>query len=139
MSPVAPGRPCRGSRTARRCPALTTDRSGYCPDCRPEAQRRADATPWRQRAHAFYKTRAWQSCRRIVLDRDKVCILCEEVAGPPSLATIADHWPRSLRWYLDRGLDSEAADPANSRGLCKPCSDRISGEEARRRQLGRIA
>lgn len=131
--PFAPARPCR--RSISGCPYTTTARDGFCEHgCRPLVQKQQDASPWRQRAHAFYKTKAWQWCRQQVFVRDPVCRICGK-----RLSKIADHWPKPLRWFLARGLEAEAADPANSRGICKPCSDSISGQEARARQLGRTA
>jgi 5-methylcytosine-specific restriction enzyme A len=55
-----------------------------------------------------------------VLERGPDCVLCGE------LATVADHYPLTRRELVDMGADPD--DPANGRGLCKPCHDRHTGQ-----------
>jgi 5-methylcytosine-specific restriction protein A len=55
--------------------------------------------------------------RTAVLHRDPICVQCR--AAP---STVADHHPLSRRELIARGMNPN--DPANGRGLCKPCHDR---------------
>jgi 5-methylcytosine-specific restriction enzyme A len=132
--PFAPPRPCRGSRTARRCPTLVTSKDGWCPACQAIERKARDATPVRVDTLAFYRSKPWRSTRREVLARDPVCKVCEL-----AVSQIGDHYPRTLRWYLERGDLAGALDPANVRGVCKLCHDRRSGSQGRETQLRRMA
>lgn len=79
--------------------------------------------------HAFYKSAAWQRCRSIVLARDPICKVCGF-----ALSKIADHFPRTLRAFLEAGDEAGAADPAHSRGVCEPCHNTRSGSQSREAQ-----
>lgn len=61
-----------------------------------------------------------------VLERDQLCVLCEAEGRPPTLATVADHWPLSRRELIAQGLDPD--DPQRGRGLCKPHHDRSTAQ-----------
>lgn len=63
--------------------------------------------------------------RKRVLDEEPFCRLCTE-AGRTSLATIADH----IIPKAEGGTDNRE----NYQGLCKPCSDAKTAEEAARAQ-----
>ena len=99
-------------RTCTRCPAIIDKGTNFCPDCAKAADAaRGDSTA--RGYGAAHRTRF----RPGVLARDPVCKLCLS-----AMATVADHWPLSRRDLEARGLDPD--DPANGRGLCKPCHDR---------------
>ncbi len=51
--------------------------------------------------------------RRIILQRDPLCVLCG------AIATVADHYPISRRDLVAQGLDPD--NPACGRGLCVRC------------------
>lgn len=107
----------RASRvcTTPGCPTLVD--KGRCADCRRKAeQARGTAT---QRGYGSQHRKRF---RRRVLDRDKVCVLCQ--AAP---AVHADHWPTSRRDLVAAGLDPN--DPQHGRGLCPPCHSKHTAAE----------
>lgn len=95
------------------CPEVVSAGTIRCPTCE-----QASAAVYRARrdpvTNRHYKSRGHARFRRLVLDRDPVCVLCDV-----AVATDADHYPRSLREILDAGDDPN--DPANGRGLCHSC------------------
>ena len=96
------------------CPELTD--GGRCPTHRTEVDRARGTA-----AQRGYTSAGHKRFRRLVLERDRLCVLCGHVA------TVADHWPTSRRDLLAAGLDPN--DPARGRGLCKPCHDRSTALE----------
>lgn len=105
------------------CPNLTD--GGRCDDHK-RAGDRARGTA----SERGYTSKGHQSFRRQVLARDRLCVLCVEAGRPPTLATVADHWPMSRRELVERRLNPN--DPARGRGLCVPCH----GRETARHQPG---
>lgn len=101
------------------CPNLT-DTGGRCD----EHRRAAD----RARGNRGYSSPRHRRFRRLVLQRDPVCVVCDA-----ALATVADHFPISRRDLIDSGEDPD--NPDAGRGLCKPCHDR----ETARHQPGGFA
>lgn len=107
--PSRPPRVC--SRCRDRVPA-----GQPCPNCAPIVERESDRR--RGSAHArgyghLHRTRF----RVAVLRRDPVCVVCLD-----EVATIADHYPKTLKQLKDAGLDP--TDPKHGRGLCKRCHDK---------------
>lgn len=97
------------------CPELTT--GGRCQQHQREGDKaRGTAT---QRG---YTSAGHQRFRRLVLQRDPLCVLCIAEGQPPHVATVADHWPTSRRDLITAGLNPD--DPNRGRGLCKPHHDR---------------
>lgn len=99
------------------CPELTD--GGRCPNCRTTADRARGTA-----AQRGYTSPGHKRFRRLVLERDRLCVLCGKVA------TVADHWPTSRRDLLAAGLDPN--DPNRGRGLCASCH----GKETARHQPG---
>lgn len=98
------------------CPTLTA--SGRCDNHRRESDKARGTA-----ADRGYKGRGHtRRFRPGVLERDQLCVLCDAEGLPPTLATVADHWPLSRRELVDRGLDPD--DPQHGRGLCKRHHDR---------------
>jgi 5-methylcytosine-specific restriction endonuclease McrA len=97
----------------------------YCEKCQKEkwqqnAQTRTDDGP------AFYKSAAWVRTRKIVIARDKWCVICRE-QGRYKLSTVADHIkPRAD--YPELALDLN-----NLRGICGTCHG-IHGSRAKRKK-----
>lgn len=101
-------RPCASDG----CPNLTETGQTRCPDC--QRQRQARLRQRRDTAiHRHYNSRGHRRFRRLVLQRDPLCVLCGD------LATDADHFPLDLRALLAAGLNPN--DPDHGRGLCRPC------------------
>jgi 5-methylcytosine-specific restriction protein A len=94
--------------TSPDCPEYTD--SGRCDSCRAEAEQRRGSA--RQRG---YGGRGWTRARRVVLDRDPLCVLG---CGRP--AVVADHFPLSRRELVDQGVADPDA-PERMRGVCRPC------------------
>jgi 5-methylcytosine-specific restriction endonuclease McrA len=97
-------------------------RSG--PRC-PRHTRQRPAWPHRKDAAARGMGWAWTNTRRKILARDTVCTICRRMP-----ATTVDHiTPRSAG-----GTD----DPANLRGVCKPChAEKTKRESAAGRRASR--
>ena len=94
------------------CPEIYPGDDSRCPSCRKQGDRaRGTAT------ERGYTSRGHQIFRRIVLERDPICVECRV---RPS--TVADHYPHSRRDLLDAGLNPN--DPRYGRGLCLPCHSR---------------
>lgn len=115
--PARPWKPC----STAGCPELTPPGQGKCGDCQIEADRRRGTATQRG-----YGTRHRNRFRRGVLRRNPLCVCdhpdCRHGQPCGHIATVADHWPHDRRHLLTLGLDPD--DPANGRGLCKPCHDR---------------
>lgn len=97
------------------CPNLTDKGTSRCDTC----QRDRDANYRKRRdptTHKHYNSKAHRRFRRLVLDRDRLCVLCGDIA------TDADHYPKDLRQLLADGDNPN--DPANGRGLCRSCHSR---------------
>lgn len=60
-----------------------------------------------------------------MLARDPNCVLCLQ-ADRTEPATVADHYPRSRRELVERGLDPD--DPQHGRGLCSSCHGRATAQ-----------
>jgi 5-methylcytosine-specific restriction enzyme A len=88
---------------------------GRCDDCAAAAEAQRGTA-----RHRGYGKRHRNRFRDAVLARDINCTLCRD-NGLWVTATVADHWPLSRKELVDRGLDAD--DPANGRGVCKPCHD----------------
>ena len=99
-------------KVCARCPRIIPTGTSYCPECTRAADK-ARGTATERGYSGQHKTRF----RPGVLARDPVCKLCLA-----AWSTVADHWPLSRKELEARGLDPN--DPANGRGLCKPCHDR---------------
>ncbi len=97
------------------CPELVPPGTSRCQACQ-VAQRTTQRQRRDKEAHAHYNSRGHRRFRRLVLARDRLCVLCGAVA------TEADHYPVDRRELQARGLDVN--DPANGRGLCKSCHSR---------------
>jgi 5-methylcytosine-specific restriction enzyme A len=95
------------------CRENQTTKRGKCDDCRHEyerersARRRTDLT--QGRAIKVYHSKEWLMTRRKVLDRDPICVLCDQ-----RLATEVDHITP-----MSQGGDEYSL--SNLRGLCGPC------------------
>jgi 5-methylcytosine-specific restriction protein A len=89
------------------CPTLT--QSSRCDDCEQEADARRGTAGQRG-----YSGRGHARFRRLVLRRDRTCVLCH--AAP---STQADHHPVDRRTLVRRGQNPN--DPSFGRGLCTPC------------------
>jgi 5-methylcytosine-specific restriction enzyme A len=98
------------------CPNLTP--GGRCADCKRESDRARGTSAERGYNSAGHLRRF----RPGVLERDQLCVLCEAEGRPPTLATVADHWPLSRRELIAQGLDPD--DPERGRGLCAGCHNR---------------
>lgn len=96
------------------CPNLT--RSGRCPACEGEADRRRGTA-----AERGYTGRGHQAFRRAVLRRDLFCVLC---GIQPS--THADHYPIDRRELVLRGENPN--DPKHGRGLCASCDSKQTAQ-----------
>ncbi len=88
-----------------------------------DTPRCADHTRAADRARGTSKERGYDTpghrrFRRLVLQRDPLCVLCGQVA------TVADHWPVSRRDLEAQGLNPN--DPAAGRGLCATCHGRAT-------------
>lgn len=108
-------------RARKACPVagcFNLTNGGRCADHKRESdQARGTST------ERGYKTRGHlRRFRPGVLARDQLCVLCVDEGRPPTLATVADHWPLSRRELLEQGLDPD--DPQHGRGLCKRHHDR---------------
>lgn len=102
------------------CANTVSGGTSRCPDCASRAdQVRGTA------AQRGYKSRGHRRFRRLVLDRDRLCVLCR-TRGVLRIATVADHWPTSRRDLEAQGLDPN--DPRCGRGLCGPCHSRETAE-----------
>ena len=92
-----------------------------CPNLIPKPGRCAEHARQADRARGTatergYTSKGHRTFRQAVLTRNPVCVLC------PSIATVADHHPRSRRELELAGLDPN--DPQYGRGLCQPCHSR---------------
>jgi 5-methylcytosine-specific restriction protein A len=123
--PYAPLKPC----THPTCGALV--KKGACDLHKKEKRKGLEEDEYRKRAKVFYRSKAWQDCRREVLAREPVCTECGK-----ALSSIGAH-VRPLRWCMENERMDMAADPSNVQGKCKPCHDSESGSQARARQLGK--
>lgn len=98
------------------CPNLVAVGTSRCDDCETAKQ-----SEYRSRrdpvTNAHYKSKGHARFRRLVLDRDALCVL--GLDGCTMIATDADHFPLSLKELLAQGLDPN--NPANGRGLCHSC------------------
>lgn len=106
------------------CANLVPPGRTRCDQC----QRQQDATYEQRRDTATqrgYTTKGHRRFRRLVLQRDMLCVLCGNIA------TEADHYPTDRRTLITQGLDPN--DPTRGRGLCKSCHSR---ETMRLRQGG---
>lgn len=98
-----------------------------CPNFKPCPEHASDG----ERARGTARQRGYggqheQRFRRVVLNRDRQCVLCRRVRS-----TVADHFPRSRRELVRLGLDPN--DPQYGRGLCTRCH---SSETAKRQPGG---
>lgn len=95
------------------CRTEPATKRGRCDDCRHEkerersARRRTDLT--QGRAIQVYHSKKWLMTRRKVLDREPICVICDE-----RLATEVDHIVP-----MSQGGDEYSL--SNLRGLCGPC------------------
>lgn len=115
----------------RVCPSCRATVKGRCPTCHPE--QRADVDQRRGHAAARGYGRHWRVVRRAFLRKpgNGLCRLCL-ARNIATVATIADHWPDTLRTLQALGVPDPHAD-RRLRPLCEPCHDRY-GEKG----LGRI-
>jgi 5-methylcytosine-specific restriction protein A len=74
-----------------------------------EKRRRPKGTPYATKGHRTFRT--------IVLQRDPICVLCDN-----ALSTVADHYPLTRTELIQQGLNPN--DPQHGRGLCKTDHDR---------------
>ena len=105
------------------CPELTTPGNNRCDACVRTRQRASD----KRRPSAYergYTSRGHRKFRRLVLDKDPLCVLCGKVA------TVADHHPTSRRDLIAAGQDPN--NPDKGRGLCASCH----GKETYKNQPG---
>lgn len=108
-------------RARKACPVAgcpNTTSGGRCEDHKRESDRARGTAAQRGYASRGHRRRF----RPGVLERDELCVLCTEEGRPPTLATVADHWPLSRRELIAQGLDPD--DPQHGRGLCKRHHDR---------------
>jgi len=114
--PTRPKRPCRHAG----CPVLTE--SGWCEKHESERRVRSRWSGDRGSASSRGYGAVWRKLRRMILNRDPVCTVCERA---PS--TEVDH----LVPKVDGGLDTDE----NLRGICHACHDaktKQEGDRARR-------
>lgn len=93
------------------CPNIHDGKSGRCPSCEAEADKKHWA---KTRA---YSTKGHRAFRSAVLARDPICVICHLAQSE-----IADHYPIERTQLIDAGLNPN--DPKYGRGLCKPDHDR---------------
>jgi 5-methylcytosine-specific restriction protein A len=91
------------------CPEVTE--GGPCRTCKAKAEqrRRPEGNPYNNEAHRKF--------RRLVLDRDPICVDCQLAAS-----TDADHDPHERTDLIRMGLDPN--DPQYGRGRCHSCHAR---------------
>jgi 5-methylcytosine-specific restriction enzyme A len=94
------------------CGNLTQRRR--CEECEREADARRGTA-----AQRGYNSRGHARFRRLVLRRDRICVLCH--AAP---ARQADHYPVDRRTLVLRGEDPN--DPRHGRGLCTSCHSKAT-------------
>lgn len=84
--PYKPASPCRYPR----CPALTNDKSGYCPRHLKEIRQRYDSQRGGAAARGY--DARWQKYRQAYLAEHPLCALCAK-KDPPVVraATVVDH------------------------------------------------
>lgn len=111
--PFAAPRPC----TFPHCGQLVRDGSGRC-EQHPRAQ-------WTKPKEATKRVtgRRLQVMRASLFRRNPLCVMCAE-QGRVTLATQRDHTVP----LAEGGAD----DPSNEQGLCEPCHDQKSKQEALR-------
>jgi 5-methylcytosine-specific restriction protein A len=98
-----PPRPCSV------CGRAPVYRSGRCELHYRQSERRRGSSTERG-----YGARHVGWFRRVVLQRDPICVACGEYAS-----THADHYPKTRRQLARLGLDPD--DPQYGRGLCQSC------------------
>jgi len=98
------------------CPEFTT--GGRCEDHKRAAEQQRGSA-----AERGYSGVDWQSVRRAVLRRDRMCVICGTARSK-----VADHWPDSRRDLLAASVEDPDA-PYRLRGLCRPCHSRETARE----------
>jgi hypothetical protein len=116
--PMSPGGLCR------QCDKRAIDGRRYCAD---HATTGDDVTTASNHWSAYraddpvrklYKTTRWQRVRRIVFQRDPLCVLCGHRA-----ANVGDHHPIAAHELVATlGVDA-FFDASRIRGVCQPCHD----------------
>lgn len=90
------------------CPTTYDGEQSRCP----EHLKAAKKTHWEDTK--VYKSPGHREFRRLVLDRDPICVLCKIRAS-----IVADHYPKSRKDLIALGFDPD--DPRFGRGLCRGC------------------
>lgn len=84
MMPLKPSRPCKYPG----CPALTDNKSGYCPQHLKEIRQRYDSQRNGSTARGY--DWQWQKYRKAYLAEHPLCVECEKL-GWVKAATTVDH------------------------------------------------
>lgn len=117
-------------RLCQGCGEMYAGTGARCAECGPgpaadrDRARRA-AKPQR----AVWDSAEWKRTRRLVIERDEVCVLCGSVER-----LTADHYPQTCAELLEAGIDP--CDPDLCRALCGRCSGREDGRRSAPRGVG---
>lgn len=112
--PQKPPRVCAKSG----CSALTTNT--YCETHRDYSRRKWDERRNKE-LRKLYSTVRWYTTRRLIFERDPVCVKCHRM---PS--AICDHAIPAVKWVA---LGNDFFDMSNLAGMCKPCHDSKTATE----------
>lgn len=113
--------PCRNA-ASRSCPNTTTDKSGFCPGCKPEGVREYDRRRGSARSRGYDSK--WEKGRKRYLRAHPFCE-CKEcrAEGRTRAATVVDHI------IPHRGDKKLFWDENNWQAMSKPCHDRKTAKE----------
>jgi 5-methylcytosine-specific restriction enzyme A len=120
--PSRPKRPCR----VPGCPATHRNLNGHC-DAHQEGAEPQGRRPKDPEQQRFYNSTRWKRLRAGVRAEEPLCRLClqiERVAPTEIIDHIDGNWRNNER--------------SNLRGLCRPCNDRITGQQHRHKGEGRV-
>jgi 5-methylcytosine-specific restriction enzyme A len=108
-----------------RCPGRA-DVRGKCVTHAREAQRQHDATRGNSSQRGYGQSSGWPEARAGKLKAHPVCC----VAGCGEPATVADHYPVSVREGRQRGWTwQQIHHPSNLRSMCKSHHDARTGRD----------
>lgn len=100
------------------CSTLTTNT--YC-----ETHRDCNRRKWDERRNKelrkHYSTARWQATRRLIFERDSLCLSCKRMAS-----VVVDDVIPAVKYVANGG---DFFDMDNLQGMCKPCHDSKTATE----------